>query len=247
MHCYLVDQFVSDRRYEHELNRIEARLAEIGIRDRFEKLTILKNLREVVDEAVRRGSQTLVAVGDDRTVSKLVSLAARYNLTLGLIPVGPQQTIAQYLGIPAGVDACDVLSRRVIETVDLGQVGDRYFLLSLDLPAGDYQLECDGQYRVSLARSAPLSVRNFGASGGRHNPKDGILEAVIGEGPKRGFFSGWFRSSSEPSVFPVRRLTVTAAQPLPLTLDGQTVVKTPVTVEAKPRKLKVIVGRNRQF
>jgi diacylglycerol kinase family enzyme len=30
-------------------------------------------------------------------------------------------------------------------------------------------------------------------------------------------------------------------------LDGQTVIKTPVTVEVAPRKLRVVVGKDRLF
>lgn len=246
MHFYLVDDFVSDKRYETELNRIESRLTEIGINGRMEKLTILKNVRELIDEAIQRGADTVVAVGDDRTISKMISLVARHAVPFGVIPIGPNQAIAGFLGIPEGVAACDTLSRRVIEEVDLGKVGDRYFLTSLDAPVSQYSLECDGQYRVSVANAEPLSVKNFGAVGSRHNPRDGVLEAVIGS-RHRGGFSGLFRRPTEASVFPFRRLTITSETPLSLLLDGQTVIKTPVTVEATKRKLKVIVGRNRQF
>ncbi len=247
MHFYLVDDFVTDRRYEAVLNRIESRLTEIGIHGRIERLTILKNLGELVDEAVRRGAETVVAVGDDRTVSKMVSALAHHSVPFGFIPVGPSQTIAKSLGIPVGEAACDVLSRRVIEEVDLGKVGDRYFLMSVEAPEAQYSLKCDGTYTVSLTAAEPLSIRNLGSASSASNPKDGILEAVIGQ-PKRGVFSGFFRRETESaSIFPFRRLTITSDAPLSLLLDGQTVVKAPATVEATPKRLKVIVGKDRTF
>ncbi len=247
MHFYLVDNFLSDKKFEAALNRVESRLTEIGIHGRLERLTILKSLPEVIDEAVRRKVDTIVAVGDDRTVSKIVSLVAKYRVPFGLIPIGPHQAIANFLGIPEGAESCDTLSRRIVEEVDLGKVGDRYFLMSVDAPESRYSLECDGQYRVSLASAEPLCVRNLGTSnGGPHDPRDGILEAVIGSPRGKGLF-GFRRHYGPESVFPFRRMTITSEQPLSLLLDGQTVVKTPVTIEAKPRRLKVIVGKNRKF
>lgn len=247
MYFYLVDDFVADRRYQATLHRIETRLNELGIRGRFQRLSVLKSARELMREAVKRGADTVVAIGDDRTVSKMVTTMAELGATFGLLPVGPHQTIARFLGLPEGLAACDVLSRRVVEQVDLGKANDCYFLMSLDAPSARFQLNCDGQYRVTPEGASALSIRNLGVEGAPSNPRDGILEAVIG-GVKRGIFSGLFRRADESSsVLPFKRLTITTPEPLALTLDGQTVVKTPATIEATPKRLKVIVGRDRKF
>lgn len=248
MHFYLVDDFVSQHRTEAVLHRIEARLTEIGIQGRMEKLTILKNAGEMVHEAVRRGADTIIAIGDDRTVSKMVSAVAEHRVPFGIIPVGPNQSIAQALGIPEGAEACESISRRIIEEVDLGKVGERYFLTALTMPSGIYDLECDGQYKVHVDHAESLAVQNLGF--GQSNPKDGILEAVVGgsgQAPNKGFSSFFRRGLDRPSVFPVKRVVITAPQPLSLLLDGQTLVKTPATVEATSKKLKIIVGKNRAF
>lgn len=248
MYFYLVDDFVADRRYTGMVDHVEARLNELGIRGRFQRLTVLKNVRELVSEAVKRGAQTVVAIGDDRTVSKMVTVVAELGATFGFIPVGPHQSIARFLGIPDGVAACDILSRRIVEPVDLGKANDRYFLLSLDAPAAQFQLNCDGQYRVIPQTARSLSIRNFGTPERPSNPRDGQLEAIIGNGPRRGMFSGLFRRAlDESSRLPFKRLTITSEQPLALTLDGQTIVKTPATIEATPKRLKVIVGKDRKF
>ncbi|MBI3115512.1 MAG: NAD(+)/NADH kinase [Candidatus Kerfeldbacteria bacterium] len=246
MHFYLVDDFVVSKKFEPELNRVEARLTEIGIHGRMEKLTVLKSVVEVIDEAVRRGADTIVVVGDDRTVSKMVSIVAQHGVPFGLIPIGPHQAIAEFLGIPHGAAAVEILARRVKVQVDLGKVGDRYFLMSLDVPESRYALECDGRYRVSLAAAEPMRVCNLGRDEtGTHDPHDGVLEAVIGA-PRKGFWS-FGRAEARESVFPFKKMTITSEQPLAMTLDGQTVVKTPVTVEASSKRLKVIVGRERKF
>jgi hypothetical protein len=162
MYYYLFDSPLADNKYSSIVNRIEFRIIELGINGRMDRLTILKNMRELIESAIKRGAETIVVVGDDTAVARAVSIVARYNVTLGIIPVGPHQLIARALGIPEGEAACDVLSKRVVRTIDLGKVNDQYFLFSLDIPAQDVTVECDGHYRVSLlGLPRPFSICNW--------------------------------------------------------------------------------------
>lgn len=250
MYYYLFDSPLADSKYSAIVNRIEFRIIELGINGRMDRLTILKNMRELIESAIKRGAETIVIVGDDAAVARAVSIVARYNVTLGIIPVGPHQHIAAALGIPAGEAACDILSKRIVRTIDLGKVNEQYFLFSLDIPAQDVTVECDGHYRVSLlGLPRPFSICNFSPLNrpiGACSPEDGMLEAVIEEQP-----SGWnlFRKpAARPSVLPLKRAKIfSSTASIPLMLDGQTVIKTPVTVEVAPRKLRVVVGKDRLF
>lgn len=250
MYYYLFDSPLADSKYNSIVNRIEFRIIELGINGRMDRLTILKNMRELIDSAIKRGAETIVVVGDDTAVARAVSIVARYNVTLGIVPVGSHQLIARALGIPEGEAACDVLSKRIVRTIDLGKVNDQYFLFSLNIPAQDVTIECDGHYRVSLLGGPrPFTICNFSPAhrgGGAGSPEDGVLEAIIEEQP-----TGWgmFRKpAARASVFPLKRAKVFSPHAsIPLTLDGQTIVKTPATVEVSPRKLRVIVGKERQF
>jgi len=250
MYYYLFDTVTGDRKYESQINRIEFRLIELGLNGRMDKLTILKNMRELIEGAIKRGAETVVIVGDDEAITKAVSIVAAYDVTLGIIPIGPHQRISQALGIPEGETACDVISKRVVKTIDLGKANDQYFLFSLDIPAHDVTVECDGHYRLSvLGMPKPFSICNFRPElrSRAGNPQDGVLEAVIDEGSHSG---GWFRrgSASVGTVLPLKRARVQCpTESVPLTLDGHTIVKTPATVEVAPKKLRVIVGRDRQF
>ena len=256
MYFYIYDSFLSDKKYENVLARIEARILELGINGRIEKLTILKNLKELVVDAIKKGADTVVAVGDDRIISKVVSIIAQYSkVTLGIIPLGPENKIAQILGIPEGEQACDILSKRIIKKVDLGKVNDIYFISSLEITKGNIKMECDGQYQVEPQFSeGSISICNFGnifketklAKKDISNPQDGILEAVIFS-PNKGFniFKKYYKRDS---VFPIKKVKIKCeTECVPLLLDGQIVVKTPATVEVAPKKLNIIVGRSRMF
>jgi len=250
MYYYLFDSPLADKRYSAIVNRIEFRIIELGINGRMDRLSILKNMQELIDSAVKHGAETIVIVGDDAAIARAVSIVANYKVTLGIIPVGEHLEIPKALGIPEGEAACDVLSKRVIRTIDLGKANDQYFLFSLDVPAQQVSVECDGHYRISLLGvPRAFSIRNFSTEQHeRHasDPEDGILEAIIGEEP-----SGWnpFRKAQTvESVFPLHTAKIVCNDAsIPVTLDGGSVVKTPVTVEVAPKKLRVVVGKDRHF
>lgn len=251
MYSYIYDAFLADRKYESELIKIEARLLELGLQGRIERLTILKNLGEIISDAVKRGCKTLVVAGNDQTVSRVVSLIGDAPVTLGIIPLGEPNRIAGLLGIPTGFAACDVISRRIIERVDLGRAGSAYFLSSLDVSANvPLELFCDGQYTVHPQGANTVRVVNVGFAGSfSTNPQDGVLEAVVEPRGRGGFFQAVFgRRTGQPSVFPIRTVRIRSREEsVPALADGQTVVKTPVTVDVAPKRLKIIVGKSRRL
>lgn len=247
MYAYVFDSFLQERKYNHDISLIENRLATLGITGRTEKITILKNTSEAVRQAIKRGADTVVLVGNDETVTRILPQLIDHDVTLGLIPLGPHQTIARALGIPDGVSACDVISRRIVHRLDLGKANTTYFLLNLTAPAG-VAVACDGQYTISSTDpNGLIAVVNFPGPAGGGRPDDGQLELVITPGPEK---RGWrgLRHQSHGSVFPIRQVKITAAEgSASLLLDGLVTLKTPVTVEAAAGKLEVIVGKSRTF
>lgn len=247
MFFYLYDNFLQDRKYHNDLNQIETRLANLGIQGRSEKITILKNIPDATRLAIKRGADTVIAIGNDQTIVKLLPSVVETNTTLGLIPVGPHQTMAHVLGVPIGATACEVVSRRIVRRLDLGLVNSQYFLTSLEAP-GTVIAACDGKYNVtSLDQSGRISLMNFQNELSHGRPDDGVLELVIS--PGHGHLA-WraFHRAQPGSVFTVKSVKFTSAGgPINMLLDGQITIKTPVIVKVAAKKLRVIVGKNRQF
>lgn len=249
MYYYIYDSFLNNKKYEGPLIKVEARLTDLGINGKIEKLTILKSLKEMVEDSIKKGAETIVAVGDDSTLAKIITLVADQKITLGFIPIGENNRLAGLLGIPSGEAACDVLSKRVIEKIDLGRANNQYFLSSLKLPRGEVVLECNNKYTIkSQEGSHKIKICNFSDNLGKNfNPKDGVLEAVISGAPKK-IWEVFKKEYHRESVFPVKKVTIKSLKDqVALLADSQTVVKTPVTVEVAPKKLKIIVGKTRQF
>lgn len=250
MYHYIYDSFLSDKRYENEISQIEARILALGINGRVDKLTILKNLKEIVEDGIRKGAETIVVMGDDTTLGKVISYVAPFRkIILGYIPLGPKQSISRVLGIPSGVRACDVLSKRMIKKFDLGKANEKYFLFSLEVTKNNVVIECDDRYNFkTLTPSSLLRICNLGRleEGVFFNPGDGLLEAVVVNKS-----SGWniFKKSyKKDSIFPIKKAKIKCeTECVPLLLDGQTVVKTPASVEVVPKRLNIIVGKERKI
>ena len=259
MYTYVYDNFVTDKEHERLLSRVETRLTDLGISGRIERLTMFKDMREVVEDAIARGCETMVAVGNDETVSRLVEVLGYYDgVALGVIPVGEgPHAIADMLGIESDIESCNILSRRVLETIDLGKLNDDYFLSSVHIPRTKATVSCNGKYSVVPKSENEVRVCNLAnmAMGEDEpasvsSPHDGYLETMFRAAPSRGFFSRLFRGPEKqetPTVVPVRNLVIRHSSPFTVFRDGQRLSSTMIKIEIIPNRLKVVVGRNRKF
>ncbi|MGC9048640.1 MAG: diacylglycerol/lipid kinase family protein [Patescibacteria group bacterium] len=257
MYFYLYDSFLIEPKYRNLINQIETRLTDLGISGKAVRLTILKNATEVIKDNLKRGIQTVVAIGSDRLFTESAIALAGTEAVLGFIPIGPSE-LAEILGIPLADYACDVISGRRIEKIDLGKINNQYFLSSIQIDDSNINLRCDGSYQIS-----PVSIKtvkiinldwlNFSSPTSRinlqkksSNPKDGLLEILSVKKPKitLPFFK---KAERKDSLFYVKKVDIEAnkEKEIFITVDNEKVFKTPAEVEVVPNCLKVIVGRDR--
>lgn len=84
---------------------------------------------ELSAQAVRAGHDLVVAVGGDGTLTEVVNGLVGSEVRLGLIPVGTGNDFARSLAIPTDpAQAVQVLGDETSIMVDLGQVGQDYFI-----------------------------------------------------------------------------------------------------------------------
>lgn len=263
MYLYLYDHFLNDNKYQKVLSRIEMRLNDLGIGGKITRMSPLKNIRDLISDEIRFGVKTIVAVGNDETISSVINNIAKYeNLTFGMIPVEKNSFIAQNLGIPSGEDACDVLSARKLEKIDLGKVGNTYFISGVNILAENtISVLCEDKYQiipetencsifVCNLRPAILGEGIASASGSFFNPRDGMLEALVQPIKKltKNFF-GVFKKDVgvQNSIFPFKKISILTKKSVTITTDGKKVFKPPVDIEVVPNKLTVIVGRGQFY
>lgn len=255
MYFYLYDTFVNEKKYESLLGKAENRLIELGINGRTEKMSVLKNMKELIADAIDKGAHTIVAVGDDRTLLKTINIAARYkDVLVGYIPIKERSVFRSILGLEDTVSACTVVSKRLAKVVDLGKANNDYFIGSAEIPdASKVKIECEGAFKVSSTDPEfTLSVQNLGnlfaPEFQRHDARDGLLDVVIAPPEKSGLkkLVGKGTASEKATVFKTKNIRVLAEEKsMPVVLDDEITLKTPVKITIEPKKIKLIVGRDR--
>ncbi len=248
MYCYIYDEFTQDKRFEKELLNIENRLTDLGIAGKIVRMALFRNVQEMVRDEIRRGTMNVIAVGNDETVHKVIDVVSGTDVVLGIIPLGAPNELARMLGVPEGVAACDVLSARIVEKIDVGIVNGKRFLTSLSVANFRSELTCEGMYRVTPDVAGHLEIRNLAGDATRNervsDPTDGRLETVIRVGVK----SGWFgRRRVCESVLPLTSMAIRSEKPIAVTADGEEMMGTRFDIGIETGVIKVISGRARKF
>jgi diacylglycerol kinase family enzyme len=254
---YLYDTYLGDRSYASLLIKLETTLTDLGLQGKISQLTLLKSVRDLITAAVRDGADTVVAVGNNLTLSRVAEVVAKYpKVTVGFVPLGSEhQTCAELLGIPIGLLSCHVLSSRLVETVTLGQVNNQYFLQAVEC-SGQPVLECaygGKTYQITLEAPHRVKVCNLD-----HAPEqtglettgqlDHALATVLAPETKRGWFGFGKPGGTSTTVIPTETVIISSMDDeLALTVDGYRTIKTPATIRVAKERLKLIVGKKRLF
>jgi YegS/Rv2252/BmrU family lipid kinase len=87
------------------------------------------HLREVTRNAFQHGTHLVVVGGGDGTISSVVDEFIDRDVTIGIIPLGTGNSTALTLGLPISIQrAVDVLVDGEVGEVDLGKIGDDYYV-----------------------------------------------------------------------------------------------------------------------
>lgn len=247
MYYYIYDSLVQLKEHAKELAAVENRLADFGITGNIGRLSLFRDAGELVADEVKRGAKTIVVVGDDSTVRKVIDAVAVARATLAIIPIGASQIFGRLLGIPSGSLAVEVLAKRRLLTVDVGRVNGRYFLSQVRIPAGNFRVRCEGSFEVKADRPGALQIRNMGwvdgdAAPELGDPQDGLLDAVFDASTG----GGWMRKATvRRSTIPVKKMVIEGDKPIPVFVDEEKYAHARLEVTIMPKRLRIIVGRDR--
>jgi len=87
--------------------------------------------RNIAKKAVIDGYDSIIAVGGDGTVNAVINEIYGTGISLGIIPTGTANDIAQYHKIPTGTsEALNVIKNGYTKTIDLIKVNNNYYASS---------------------------------------------------------------------------------------------------------------------
>ena len=256
LYAYLYDDFLSEPAYQRVLANVETRCSVLGIRGRVSRLAIFRSAKELVEGLVGDGAQTIVIVGSDATLEKVMWFLPDLPVVIGYIPLAEPSGIASLLGIPFGENACETLAARRIETIDMGKVNDRYFLTEVVVRDTRASVNVEGNYSIGCSQAGMVSIRNLGgitAQGvAAANAKDSQLELVVQPMPTENApsrFSFFKRREKLPEgthMF-LKHGTISSSEPIDAVADGHQMNAFSFAVSVLPFKLKIITGRKKKL
>lgn len=244
MYHYFYDSFLNEKKYSVALAKTESRLMDLGINGKISKLSILKDIDQIIINEIKQGVKTVVIVGNDKTIGEIANIIADLDVTIGIIPIGDNNQIAKLLGIPEGDAACDVLSARIVEKIDLGSINGNYFFTSLEFDGENANLNCDNNYFLSFdGKNNIITINNLSVADSTPiRSNEGLFSIQIKHTQK-----GFLKNQITNSYLKAQKITIGAeGKSIPIFLnDEKKVIKTPAEIVINPNKLNIIVGKNR--
>jgi hypothetical protein len=253
MHIYIYDSFVNQKKYDSTTAKIETRITDLGLNGKIVRLGMMNSVEEVINNEIKKGAKTIVVVGNNDIFNKAINAIAKTSqeitltkkIPLGFIPVGKKNNeIAKFLGIGFEESACNIISARRIQTLDLGLANDNYFLTEASITTAGTNLEIDQNYTLEIKEPGTIKIINFPVNtklpkNFSSSAQDQILDLYIEKTQKKKLFSG---SKEENSLIPFKLLTVLNKKK-PLVIDETKKINTPVNIQIAKQNISLIVGK----
>jgi len=244
MYVYIYDDYLNKGKYNKVINRVEIRLTDLGLNGKIIRLGGIKNIKGAIQNEIKLGAKTIIAVGNNQTVNKIIGAIIDADIygdfqkktLLGIIPVGDDNSIAASFGIKNEDDACNILLARRVEKIDLGMVNNYYFLNQCAIQSLGAILEID-KYSLEIMERGEVRIINLLSDNNKNiksSPHDGKLDVYIKTRKK------------DQSYLSVKKIKISNPNNK-LIVDGVMEINTPVEIGVATDKINVIVGKERMF
>ena len=259
MHIYIYDTYVSQKKNNSTIIKIETRITDLGLNGKIVRLSMLSSLFSVVQNEIKKGAKTITVVGNNNilhnTINALASLSAQGaiqgSMPLGFIPVGKtNNSIAFNLGLNLEEAACDTISARRVKTFDLGKANDNYFLSQAIISSSGTSVNIDQNYSIEIMGVGKIGVVNLPILSelpkeAGSNAEDGILELFI-KTQESNKFLPFPDKNIQQSIFSFKELTI-QNKTKKVILDDIFEINTPVKISIAQEKIDLIVGKSLKF
>ena len=259
MHVYIYDLYVTQPKFSNTITRVETRITDLGLNGKIIRLGVMSSLYDSIENELNKGAKTIIAVGNNSLLNQVINSVARLtalnsvnkNIPIGFIPIGKKDNeIADHLGITLNEEACDILSARRVQKLDLGLINNYYFLTQATITTEGTTVEIDKNYSIEILEEGEVGIVNLPINvempeNIKSNAKDGVLELFIKTRNAKKFLP---ISTGKPnqSVFSFQKLKIINSK-YPVIIDNSINIPTPVNITIAKEKINLIVGKNRSF
>lgn len=237
MYAYIYDSFTNDAKYSRLLYKIEKRLTDLNLNGKIIRLGVSKNIKVAVDDEIRQGTKTIVAVGDDKTVAEVINAIISHKnieknqITLGIIPIAEKRNkLAATFGIKTISSACEILLARHLKTFQLAQINQGYFLFKAVLSAPDTVLEIDKICLIQNSKPVAIEITNSPVW-----PEENLANKKL---------ALRVHNKEGESSFSAKEILIVNKDAI-ISTDNCLDIKTPARIKLSDEKIKIIVGKER--
>ena len=244
MHVYIFDYFLNQKKYDKIVAKIETRLTDLGLNGKNCHVGPLKSLTSIVRDELRNNPKTIVAIGNNNTLNQIINALDDAPIPIGIIPVGNNNLIAQSFGIKDEDEACNILSARLIETIDLGRINDQYFISSAEIQNKETVIEINHKYTIEPTGPGKFKIINLDTqkNSPKSNPQDGLLELYITVSTK-----GLITKNTDQSFIQTNNIIINNLIHKNFLIDNSIEINTPAEIRVIKKGMRLIVGKNRTF
>jgi len=226
--------------------RIRDIVREFGISGEMTQASPARSPEELAKMGLEKGNTTIIAVGSDTHVNKIVSQVVKeppnFAFALGIVATEPNSLLYERWGFKKPDDACEMLKFRRLVKFDVGLIEpDHYFLTSA-------RIECKKPTRINLEVDhwkATAIVNRVEISGNlyilleRFMKERSIIKSALN------FLKGEVAAVADRSIFRGRIIRISSLELLPVYVGDEVVAKTPVNIYRKLNALNIITKRDK--
>jgi len=265
MYLFLFNPSANKGKGKKMEGKIKKYLNSLDIRGRFVKCEKEGDAIKITNQAIENNIKDIVAIGGDGFINQIVQVIADRNISLGIIPIGNANFLANILGINSWKKGCEILTKKDVVNINLGLIKNRFFSSSVEIESSDekeYGVFKKILHRKKNKKYIPLKIQvqddrtklKIQANVSslivstipfpppknfniRNNDDDHSLNIII----KSKTISEKNKNQEEITILRGSKIEIESKNPIKVKTDGEYCGKTPVTIELVPQSLRVIV------
>ncbi|MEX0749132.1 MAG: diacylglycerol kinase family protein [Candidatus Saccharimonadales bacterium] len=252
MYYYIVNPSSGDRSFESIQAKLQAKVRQLDIDGEFAKTLDADDAARITQAALRQGAQTIVVVGGDRTVNEVITAvneSSKSSISVGVIPIGHTNTLAQQIGIRDWNHAVELLAARRLRSFRLIHINDHSFIHSCVLEStndstAEALIEVDGAYRIrGPILQAQISNTRL------HNPSlsNELFVQLATQNSETGRLQRWLkRETPRPALLSqlhARVIVLEFPHPYRAVVDGREIIDTQFRIRLSEKPIHIITAK----
>jgi len=159
MNCFIFNPQSKRARLK---GKIANYLTHLGVEGEMIEVKDEKMVGEAVKEAVSKGAESVIAIGGDGVVNRVIQVLAKTETSMGIIPIGETNFFANMLGISDWKKGCEALTQKKTLDVNLGIIsGEKYFTSSIEIEGKNEKKEgfWEKIFKKSKKKYYPVTIQ----------------------------------------------------------------------------------------